>query len=917
MRGTRALLVFGLLAGAGAAAFLLVVPRNPGDQGPAPKRTAAPPGGGEADWREPSPGPAAGRPASGIVVGPDGAGVAGATVRAFPASEAQPDSLLGMLFETARPRTAAAEVATGADGRFTLPELPAGGYRFEAEAPCLAASATPWRRIHSEREDPAEPIRIELAEGPPLSGRVADDAGRPVAGAIVAAVLGDKADASRFDAPELLQRSGEDGRFEFPALSPGRVALFVRAEGRPLHFVPVFEHDGPRTLSIVLGGTAAAEIRVTGPNDEPVAGARVFLWVAGDRICAIVDARTGPDGRLRVERLPAGAVDGLAVSASPHADWSTDGPPRRTKPEPLVSGETRIYDVALEPGIVLRGKVMNCDTGKPQSGVVVQPMLMPGQALFPGRGAAISNDLGEYRLVGLAPGRHALLLKAPGYTPVPAPPGGLSGRGLEPPTIQGAEGGMMVWLEGERTEEILHFFLRSVARVRGRVVGPGDRPVAGATVELETDEPFDDTMFEQVGIALPRTTTGADGRFELSGALLDGKLRLVARAEGLGAARSAEIEVRAGDLVEGVELQLAATGALRGTIVGPDGRTVAGAEFRYADLRDDPHDPLGYRLVLANWEPADPEGRFTIENLRPGRWVVEVRAPGCRSRKSAEILVESDRTADAGTLTLARGHRIEGVVVAEDGRPVRGAHLEAKPLPPLAPGASPPPGPLETADDEGRFAFEELEARDYELHAQARGFAPAVLGPAAADGPPVRIVLAAGLAIEGVVIGPDGRPAKDIWVTLTGSVATQGEWTDRRGRFRFDDLPAGEYEIGINHWEGLPAGRSGVLAGTKDLRFELETGLSIEGVVVDPDGEAPPYGFVQAWAKGSNPSAENFGSAPQAIVKENGEFRITGLQPGKYRLLFLAEPVTGGFGELKEVEAGATGIRLQIQRLPK
>src|SRR5690606_32734340 len=56
----------------------------------------------------------------------------GATVQVFPAADAPPDSLVGMLFETARPRTPVAEATTGPDGRFSLPALPAGGYRFEA-----------------------------------------------------------------------------------------------------------------------------------------------------------------------------------------------------------------------------------------------------------------------------------------------------------------------------------------------------------------------------------------------------------------------------------------------------------------------------------------------------------------------------------------------------------------------------------------------------------------------------------------------------------------------------------------------------------------------------------------------------------------------------------------------------------------
>jgi hypothetical protein len=141
--------------------------------------------------------------------------------------------------------------------------------------------------------------------------------------------------------------------------------------------------------------------------------------------------------------------------------------------------------------------------------------------------------------------------------------------------------------------------------------------------------------------------------------------------------------------------------------------------------------------------------------------------------------------------------------------------------------------------------------------------------------------------------------------------------TDAAGRFAFDGLAAGTYRVRAGGGGGSPfvgVVRSGVGAGTRDLRIELERGASISGRVVDPSG-ATPTSRVSVFATPLEPGAA-MGPSPSTTMRQDGSFRLDGVRPGRHRVT--AAPAmgphsTGVLGRTVDgVEAGATDVALHL-----
>ncbi|AKF06253.1 carboxypeptidase-like regulatory domain-containing protein [Sandaracinus amylolyticus] len=158
--------------------------------------------------------------------------------------------------------------------------------------------------------------------------------------------------------------------------------------------------------------------------------------------------------------------------------------------------------------------------------------------------------------------------------------------------------------------------LRPTGALTGRVVDDGGAPVAGATIEVH---PAD-------GTAPLTTTSDADGRWTVEG-VPAGSARVVVRRDGRDPFETT-VEVVAGDTPVEVATRMTATlppGEIRGTIQGSDGRPLAGASIRIQ--------PLGIELTT------DADGAFEAA-VPPGRYDVEVRAPGHRAQTRHVEVVE-------------------------------------------------------------------------------------------------------------------------------------------------------------------------------------------------------------------------------------------------------------------------------------
>jgi hypothetical protein len=193
--------------------------------------------------------------------------------------------------------------------------------------------------------------------------------------------------------------------------------------------------------------------------------------------------------------------------------------------------------------------------------------------------------------------------------------------------------------------------------IAGRVVGADGRGIDGALVSVERRD----------GLRLPATTetaSTADGSFSLEG-LEAGSYDVSAAADGL--AKSVARGVRSGE--KNLVLRLETGGTLRGMVRQREtAQPVAGFSIvlwpvRGAFERGMPE----VRTFFA------PDGRFEIEALLPGDYVVTALSGGSPSAEERRVAISAGAVRDV-VLDLTSGGRVFGVVHdAATGKPIAGA----------------------------------------------------------------------------------------------------------------------------------------------------------------------------------------------------------------------------------------------------
>ncbi len=562
---------------------------------------------------------------------------------------------------------------TGAGGRFTLRDLPAGRYYLSARAAgfpellvpgieiAIGEAAVVEAAVGAIGTEPIDLGIVVLVPGVELSGRVADAGGEPVAAAQLSLrnadgeqIVVQRADSLWFASA----RSRQNGSFHIGGLPrASRLVLLVSADGYLPRELAVTTSTEDQRLDVELSRGARVTGVVLDPGGRPAAGARVDL-VAGPEL-----QRMSTSTSRTVETDEEGRFEALGLRPG---DYTLGARLDAAESEPLPRRvpAAGLRDVYLE---LRRKATLSVTVRDPQGEPVAQALVMAivetGGAsrrsrmqTTDGQGLAVLQplDAGVYRLIA----RHGKL------------------GSVEAPVEVATAGDQQFELRfGPRDGEE-----RARVEVSGRVVDPAGLPVSGATVWLE-------------GARIPlRTANGADGGFSLQAP--PGEYRLSCRHQRFAAYLGEPFTVAAGG-VSGIVVELSEGAVVTGRIGGLELEELARL---VVTARGPLRRTEGASVFGQRYGTVDFAGSLRIEGLGAGEWMVraELLNPTRSASERIEITGDGEVRVD---LRFEPGHRLTGSVLGPVG-PLAGCTVSVSCTAELR-------GRTFT-DDAGRFVFDHL-----------------------------------------------------------------------------------------------------------------------------------------------------------------------------------------------------------------
>jgi protocatechuate 3,4-dioxygenase beta subunit len=781
-------------------------------------------------------------------------------------------------------------VEAGADGTFTIPDVPRGRGRLVADSGAdgvlelaLAAPA-------------AAPLDVVLAAPAGISGRVVDAKTTRAIPRVKLTLTSSRG--------ELVARSKPDGTYAFGGLAGAAYALHAddpryvawTASDVVLTSGAAKKLDVPLTLAATLSG------RVVDESGAPVAGARGSLTREAPRgITALLRTvrgadepsafRSGPDGTFRATRLEPGNGQRLQFRHPDHERALVGG-------IALAPGAVKAnVTVVMKKGGLVTGRVVDTqnapvadadvqlagDGGGPRRGRA-GPQVPPGL----GGGARLSAKSGvdgRFEVKGVAPGEHTLEVSKAGYATARVE------------SVKVKEGGATAPLAVR---------LEKGAAIRGSVRHKDGSPAEGYVVLLG-------------GLRGRRTEpTGPDGSFAIE-RLKDGESYdlQVASGTGLGAQKNG-ITAPA----DGVEILVPGPGRIAGrALEAASGRPLTDFTVTY---EPDTGGPGGARFFRAasrvaggalagTGEPKEfhaGDGAFLLEDVPAGTWRITVASAGFQSAHVGSISVEEGATKSGVEARLQRGTHLSGRATdAQDGHAIPGVAITYQ-LVGGAPAFRIPgvdDGSAITTDADGHYEIADVAPGRYQVTARHPDYtsANATADVAVEGAAGVDLQLSSGGEIGGVVLTDTRQPAAGIEVDLGGAGGGgfgrmlgggNSTLTDPSGRFVFQHLAAARYTVSASA-QGKTATPVDVVlnAGEShdDLVLLLSSGTTIHGTV---------SGLPSSMIAGVNVTASGPDSfTGSSRTGSDGTYEIAGAPAGAINLRATAGDVTRSRTATKQV----------------
>jgi uncharacterized GH25 family protein len=409
-------------------------------------------------------------------------------------------------------------------------------------------------------------------------------------------------------------------------------------------------------------------------------------------------------------------------------------------------------------------------------------------------------------------------------------------------------------------------------------------------------------------------TSRADGSFEIAGRS-EQELYLDAVAAGQVSDGDERVDFAASPAREGVVLSLVPGARLGGRVHDEEGRPVAGATISLSVAFDvfAVFSSGGLEVCPPASTRTDSQGAFLFEAL-PAPRSAQVRASGdgfaASPPQKVELRPGDERSLD---VLLAHGATIEVHVTDEAGATVPDAKCSLSPtrldFSSIGPDMKRDFSNRLAPDADGRARFTGVAPGEWRVRAAA----PQRLDDAktvTAGGPgsrlEVELRLTNGRSLSAFVVAADGSPIAQARVSAyvdpsimsMESMVRAGErrWqtTDDQGRVTLTGLPDGKLACEARA-KGYRDGRVNVDKTAGECRIELATRGAIEGVVVSKKSGKPVTRFDVKVVRERKLTGFMDPAATASLIDitvpfatPNGKFRLTGVNPGRLRLVVFA-----------------------------
>ena len=376
------------------------------------------------------------------------------------------------------------------------------------------------------------------------------------------------------------------------------------------------------------------------------------------------------------------------------------------------------------------------------------------------------------------------------------------------------------------------------------------------------------------------TTSKADGSFTL-GNLEPGHETLMVNSEqGLGPARGLGLDLVAGE-TSLQEIVLDPGGSIAGSVADSDGRPASRVPLTITYPED-------YKAT------SDSEGRFHIDNVRPGTYSIDAEQADRVSIKQ-HVTVRAGETSNLHFVVATASRTITGTVVDADGKPIGDAFViaghEIDGYADVRPWLSSSESQVATGND-GAFTIAHLVAGSYTLRAYRTGGGEAIVEHVPLGTHPRLQIKSAG-SIAGTVRTPSGPPV-DLMVRVVDvhtGLARREQFYRTEGRYHVEDLPAGEYRITASTGDAQGQATATLAAGTHmtSIDVDIASPVTVIGRVVDFETRQP-IAAVDVSAE-----FDDSRSGRHAVTDAEGRFSIEGVRRG-FAQLRLAAQGNAGYG---------------------